>query len=1031
MSWLSRWFIDNPVAANLLMAAILVAGFLKLGQLRVESFPQIAPSSLTITVSYPGGTANQIDSSITQRIEEAISGLSGIKRVTSTSSDSMSIVTVRKTTSADLDRLIEDVRNRVNGIVGFPARAEKPIVARESFTNLASFVVISGDRNDNELQPVARQVELALKRHPLISKVSNWGSRAPIITVTPDIEQLRSLGMDLETLAQKIEQMSLEARTGELKNQNGRITLRGDGYADDLTKLSNLEVVAGPKGKITVSDLAKITRSYEASGAIVRNNGKTAIALMVSTSQKDNLLRVSEAIEEVLQEQRRLLPDDIALDTIADMAPYIKEQLGRLGENAWQGLLIVIVLLGLFLELRLAFWVAVGIPVSLCGSLVSMYLFNYSINDITLFGFILVLGILVDDAVVVGESIYDQKQKISPPQEAAWKGVHRVSVATIFGVFTTIAAFSPMLWINNDFAKLLAGFSAVVIFALVFSLIESKFILPAHLAAIKPKAKKEGFISRVQGKAQNSLQRFTYQFYGPLLEKAIKYRSASFITFAAFVVLGYGLWSTSAVRSSIFPEVPGRYITARVALEDGAPIPLQAKALAQIEANAVSLSEKLSQDYQLDDPLLTNLLGWSDGYGSIEVTAEISNEALNQLPANLLLSEWREHTGLIEGQYSVQFTASEEPAGGTLISVSGADRELAVLAADYIGDHLTSLPGVSDVYHDGKGGQPQIRLTLNEHGRQLGLTQYQVAMIAGQAFGQREVHRLLQNGQETKIVLRYADSDRQTLDQLKQTPILLKSGKTVPLEDVAYLTMEQQPEVLYRRNREQVVNIYWRQNRDIQGPEQTLTQLLPTIEKAESIYVGVKTQAGGEYEELLEVQSGFKSALILTVLLIYILLAIPLKSYWQPLIIMAVIPFGFAGAIFGHGFMDLPISILSLFGMMAMAGIVVNDSLVLITRFNEYYRSGMERKKAVIKAATSRLRAIFLTTITTVCGLLPLLLETSEQAQYLKPAAVSLVFGELFATSITLILIPLLLHLTSKEQQKTEGTTYTKAVSTG
>ncbi|CAK3114665.1 Efflux RND transporter permease subunit [Vibrio crassostreae] len=1025
MSWMTKWFINNPVAANLLMMAIVISGVLAFGQLRVESFPQIAPSSISITVAYPGGTAQQIDESVTQRIEESISGIAGIKQITSQSSAGMSRVVVRKTSSADLDKLLDDIRNQVNAINGFPVQAERPQVVRNEFTNLAAFVVVSGPRADDELQPIAKQLEQALKKNPQISKVSNWGDRTPQLVIEPDPDQLKALGLSLEGLASLVEQRSLESRSGELISDKGRMVIRGDGYADDLQKLNQLVVISGSNGKIHLGDIAKLTRGYQYSGSIVRNNGANAIALLVSTSQTDNLLKVSEAISETLDAQRAILPSDIELNTMADMAPYIEEQLFRLSENAWQGLLIVLILLGIFLEVRLAFWVAMGIPIALTGTLAAMQWFNYSINDITLFGFILVLGVLVDDAVVVGEAIHEKRTgngsnsgnlNINGPSNingktAAWQGVHSVSVATVFGVLTTIAAFSPMLWINNELAKVLAGFSAVVIFALIFSLIESKFILPSHLAQLSVKKPSTSIFAKVQNAAQGGLQWFNLNMYKPVLEFALGYKVASLLGFVAVISLAYGMWSNGAIRSALFPEIPGRYITAVIELEDGAPLPLQRQALLQVENAMTQVEKGLMEDYPLQEKPVMNLLAWSDGYGEIEVTAELTNESLSLLPGNLLLKRWRESTGQIEGAYSVKFSAAEEPAGGTFLTISSNDRELASLVSEELADTLASLKGVSDVYDDGQDGLPQVRLVLNQYGQQLGLTQAKLAQLAGEAFGEREVHRLLENGQETKVLLQYPKDERRTLAQLQQALIMLPNGGSVMMGDIAEFRHEQEPQVVYRRDREQVINLYWKQHRALQSPEKTREQLEDTIESLHLQYPSVTIKAGGEFEEIGEVSDGFESAMILTLLMIYILLAVPLKSYWQPMIIMAVIPFGFAGAIFGHYLMDLPISILSMFGMMAMTGIVINDSLVLITRFNAEYRQGVPLQQALVIAGTSRLRAIFLTTITTVCGLLPLLSETAEQAQYLKPAAVSLVFGELFATAVTLILIPVLLGL--------------------
>ncbi|KZX02043.1 acriflavine resistance protein B [Pseudoalteromonas luteoviolacea] len=1019
MSWLTKWFIDNSVAANLLMFAIIVSGVLAFGQLRVESFPQIAPSSISITVPYPGGTAAQIDKGITQRVEESVSDIAGIKQIISRSTAGLSTVTIRKTSETDIDTLLNDVRNRVNAIVGFPELAERPMVAKDEFTNLAAFVVVSAPRTDSNLQLIAKQVEAKLKQHADISRVDNWGSRSPQLVIEPEPVKLAQLGMNLEDFSSAIELFSQETRSGELTSDSGRLLLKGDGYADSITELKHIPIIVKETGTVRAGDIAKVYRDYEQSGSIVRNNGQNAIALLISTSRSDNLLHVSAAIHETLEQLSERLPADVQLSTMADMAPYIEEQLFRLGDNAWQGLLIVIILLGLFLDLKLAFWVSAGIPVALFGTLGVLQLTEHSINDITLFGFILVLGILVDDAVVVGEAIHDKRSQYKEGRLAAFEGVQSVSVATIFGALTTIAAFSPMLWINNDLAKLLAGFSVVVIIALLFSLIESKFILPAHLAPLKhDNAKKSGVIGTVQTAAQSLLDAFKIRVYQPTLSLAIKYKVASLLFFVAFITLAYGMWSTGSIRSAVFPDIPGRYVTAKVSMQDGAPLPLQSKALAQLEQAANQVGDQLQSQYQLASHPVVNLLAWSDGYGAIEVTAELTNESLSLLSSYLLADSWREYAGAIEGAYSVQFSASDAPAGGTFVSISAQEKAIAKRVSAQLSESLAVQAGVSDIYDDADGGQIQIRITLNEYGQQLGLTQYNIAKLAGEAFGHRELHRILDQGQETKVLVRYAKHERQNIEQLKASLVTFGAGQSVRLEDVASFSFEQVPEIIHRRDRTEVVNLYWKQNRDIQSPEEVLASLQSDIDQLERTYPGVKIMTGGEFEEITAVSKGFKSAMLMTVILIYILLAIPLKSYWQPFIIMAVIPFGFAGAIFGHYIMNLPISLLSMFGMMAMTGIVINDSLVLITRFNEFYRGGMTLNEALVKAGTSRFRAIFLTTVTTVCGLLPLLFEQAEQAQYLKPAAVALVFGELFATVVTLILIPILLGIFCRKQPK-------------
>ncbi|MGI9273544.1 MAG: efflux RND transporter permease subunit [Endozoicomonas sp.] len=1016
MKWLTRWFLDNPVAANLLVFMIIAGGVLSLGTLRVESFPQLPPSQLVVSVAYPGGTARQVDDSITQRIEDAISSVAGIERISSTSQPGHAMVRVRKTTDTNLDRLIEDVRNEVDAIAGLPSRAERPVIYRDEFTNLASFVMVAGNVQPDVLQQVANRVERALSRHPQISKINNLGKRQPQLIIEPDQDELRRYGLGVSDLASRIQQWSLEYRSGELDTAQGKVLLRGDGYAENLTALRQLPVINTGDTSVTLGQIAGIRRSFADDDSVARFQGKPAVALMISTSRKDNLFDVSKAVQQVLADIKPTLPEAIQLDVMADMSPYIEDQLGLLGTNAWQGLVIVLVLLGLFLNVRLAFWVAVGIPISLSGALWIMGLpgLDYSINDITLFGMILVLGILVDDAVVVGESIHEARQRVQNPKEAAWSGVQSVAVATTFGALTTIAAFSPMLWIRNELAQMLAGFSAVVILALLFSLVESKFILPSHLAQGLTQKKANHLpawlLKQAQDFCTHALDSFSRRVYQPTLRFSLQNPMAVLLIFITVMMMTVGLLKKDAIRTAFFPEIPGRYLTAKVTMNRDAPMPLTIVNADRLETALESTNRQLQQKYRLGAPPVERVITAVEQAASIEITAELTTESLRKIPGNTLLKVWQEQTGLLEGSYSVAFAAADNTAGGTALSVTAMDRKLARQAAKALREKLAEQPGVLDVYDDGQGGRRELRLSLNSRGRQLGLTKEQLAILVGGAFGELEVNRLIDRGEDTKMIVRLARESRKTMEQLMLTPVSIGDGAFVALADVADVKMERQPEAIYRRNRDEVISVYWRQDRTVLAPEKVWRNLQKTaVPDIERQYPGVKIMAVGEFEEITAVQSGFRKAMLLTLLLIYALLAIPLKSYWQPLIIMSVIPFGFVGAILGHGLMGLPVSLLSLFGMMAMTGVVINDSLVLMTRFNQLYREGMPVREALFEAGKSRLRAIFLTTVTTVCGLLPLLSETSEQAQYLKPAAVSLAFGELFATPVTLILIPILL----------------------
>ena len=1025
MNWLTRWFLDNPVAANLLMAFILVAGFLSLNSIRVESFPQIAPSSLTISVSYPGGTPEQIDQSITQRIESAISGVAGIKTVVSSSYAGLAQIQVTKTSDTPLEKLKEKIRNEVESIVGFPEEAERPRIVADEFGNLASFIIIHGSNDQSVLQQAASQVRQALKKHPAISQVTNLGKRKQQLVISPDNKRLQTYGLSSEQLANQISQWSLEYRSGELKTGNGRIILRGDGFANNLTRLRQLPLISNANGTVLLRDVADISRQYQQNDSIVRFNKQSAIALLVSTSVKDNLLEVSEASKSVLNDIKSQLPEDIKTDMMADMAPYITEQLNLLSSNALQGLLIVLIILGIFLELKLAFWVALGIPVSLAGALWMMDLpqFNYSINDITLFGMILVLGVLVDDAVVVGESIYEARKQHSDSKEAAWHGVRAVSTATTFGVLTTIAAFSPMLWIDNELAKLLAGFSAVVIFALMFSLIESKFILPSHLSTSHTNQRHHSglasMLKTVRKHCQAGLSYLSNAIYQPALKLALQNKITTLMLFSSIMLFAWGGLAKGLFPAVFFPEIPGRYGTLTVTMDQDAPYQLANKHIAQLELAAQRTSHQLQESFQLSEQAIEQQLLSIDAGKKLELTIALSREALETVPAEAVLNIWQANTGSIEGSYSVTYSLADEPAGGTAITISAQNREMALQVTRHLKQALKQQPGVAHPWDDSQSGQRQLEIKLNAKGIQLGLKQRDLAVLVGGAYGELEIHKLLEQGEEVSVLVSYPEQAKKSVSQLQSTAVALPDGGYVPLGAISEFRFKRTSNVINRRNRDQVITLSWRQNREVASPEQVWSNINENVvPKLLKQYPGVKISAIGEFAEISEVQSGFKKAMLLTLLLIYVLLAVPLKSYFQPLIIMSVIPFGFAGAVLGHAMLGVSVSILSMFGMMAMTGVVINDSLVLMTRFNHLYRNGLPLYDALLEAGKSRMQAIFLTTVTTVCGLLPLLSETSETAQYLKPAAISLVFGELLATPITLILIPVLLALGKQISEK-------------
>lgn len=1016
MHAMTSWFIRNPVAANLVMALILIWGAISLWGIRIEGFPRIPPDSVSVSIIYPGATATQVDASITSRIEQAVTGVPGSKRITSYASDSYGEVTIQAKPNYSLSRLTEEVRTRVESISNLPSGAEKPRVQRVEFDFPAMIVQIYGDTDQLTLQKLGRQLKNELLSQSEISQIKSWGEQQITLSVTPDADRIEALGISYHTLSDRIRSASLVYRTGEVRVAGARFELRADERFDAEEQLRHIVVHQDQNGgEVLLKDIATIARGFQDQNFEVLFQGKPTLGYEIQIGVSDNIIDVRSAVERVLGQQRALLPEGVEVEVWADQSAYISERLSLLRTNAVQGLLIVLVLLSVFLSPKLAFWVSLGIPISLAGAIGMMRLgwFDYSLNDVTTFGMIIALGILVDDAIVVGESVYEERSKNrANPLDATAQGVHKVALATIFGVMTTIAAFSPLLSITDPLGKVLAGFAVVVIFALLFSLFESKFILPAHLAHMKIDSAPRNIFAQVWAKLQTAVAdglSFTRErLYDPLLKGALKFRYGVVLLFIAIAVGVIGLMAKGAIRTTFFPDIPGSYVSITVDMERGVPYPMTVNAARELQAAYQRTNAYFdAHDPMLDDPgvkLMTGVFGAS----SIQIYAELAPEKERSVKTLEFLNKWRAETGKIEGVDSLQFSATDDIGGGFAIELTATDSEVLKIAADRINADLNRIQGVSQIRDDLVEGRPQIKLKLNENGKVLGLTTADLAMLVGNEFGALEVDRFLRDGEEVKLLLYRPLSARNSLSDLHSAKVQIPNGHFVPLSAVADFETTQVVEEVRRRNLKRSVLVYAKLDKSVVSAPQAINAIADTIKELEEQWPGLNVRGVGEIEQEGDMGRGLSKAFLIAMVLMYVCLAIPLKSYFQPAVIMAVIPFGIVGAALGHVIIGIPLSMLSFFGIVALSGIVVNDSLVLMTRYNDLREEGVPAFEAVHQAAKSRMRAVFLTTITTVSGLAPIMLETSEQAQYLIPAAVSLAFGEIFATAITLILVPLL-----------------------
>ncbi|MEM8682262.1 MAG: efflux RND transporter permease subunit [Pseudomonadota bacterium] len=1017
MHALTGWFIRNPVAANLLMVLILFLGIQTALSMRIEGFPRIPPETVEITVDYPNATAEQVDQLVTQKIEQALEGIDGVRSLSSLSSNGFASLSVRRRAGEKLQAVLDRVRLRVDSIADLPRDAREPVIETSAFDFPALYVNLYGRADPATLQTVAERLKEELLAQPELSRLKIWGLIPRNLRIEIDPERLRHYGLTLADVSAAIRANSLDFQAGRLRTQGGTIYLRADDralYAPDYADLPIIERADG--AHVSLGAIATVEDGFLEGDYLFRLNGEPTVGMEVLVGQKENLLEISRVVRQVVAEFEPELPAGIRSSVWGDSAGYIADRLALLRSNGVQGLLLVALLLSIFLNVRLAFWVAMGIPIAVMGAIAvsGTKWIDYSLNDVTTFGLIIALGILVDDAVVVGESVFEERRQLSDPIAGTERGVERVAVATVFGVLTTIAAFFPMLMIDNALGKVLAGFSGTVILALIFSLIESKLILPAHLAYISLNDHRTSLSTRiwgaVQDAAQTGLQAFRDRVYRPLLVVSIRHRYAVLILFIAIATAGLGLMAKGKVKTVFFPDVPGQVITVSLEMDSRAPFALTAANIDHIENVGRELNDELRRRSGMDEAPIQTFFAIVGSASNAQIYAELLPVAERSGVEILdVVREWRTRVGRVEGATELQFSGGDALAGGFQLRLVSKDTDLLRAASGEIRAFLATLDGVTNVRDDLSGGQPELRLRLRSEARSLGFTAETLASQIGLGFGGSEVARVRREGEELRVIVQNARAARDTVGDLMQVRLRSGSGAWVPLAAVADVEGGYAAGAITRRDGKRANTVAASIDRRVVAPEEVgqavFEQLVPELTAR---YPSVNVIAAGELEEMGELRGGLINALLLAAVLIYVLMAVPLKSYWQPLVILAIVPFGFVAAAIGHMIMGVSLSLLSFFGMLALTGVIVNDSLVMITRYNQARTDGEAVDTALHTAGVSRFRAIFLTTATTVIGLMPLLTETSEQAQYLIPAAVSLAFGELFGTALMLILVPVL-----------------------
>ncbi|GDY25212.1 acriflavin resistance protein [Agarivorans sp. Toyoura001] len=1019
MHGLIAWFTRNHVAANLLMVLIVGLGLYSAKfRLPLEVFPEFELDMVNVSISLPGSSPEESEESLAIRIEEAISDIEGIEQISSVSQEDAARVSAEINSHYDTRDVMSDIKSRIDAVNTFPSDAERPVVSLSQRKRETITVAVSGDIAHKELRLVAESIRDELLQLPELTQVE-LDSVAPYeISIEVSEQKLREYGLELSKVAQIISQASLDLSAGSVKTQGGEILLRTKGQAYVGDEFADLLIISRADGtRIKLSDIATVVDGFEETPIINRFNKQPTVMIEVYRVGDQSAIAISDAVKQYITNKQPYLPQGLALNYWRDSAKVVKARLNTLKNSAIQGCILVALLLAIFLRPAIAVWVCIGIPISFMGGLLMMPTMDVTINIISLFAFIMVLGILVDDAIVTGENIYTHLKAGEDPLHAAIKGTQEVAIPVTFGVLTTVAAFLPLMMIDGVRGKIFAQIPLIVIPVLMFSLVESKLILPAHLKHIKPVNKQtQSRFSYWQNKLADGFEAAILRFYQPLLKRALSRRVLSAaIAISVFVVV-LSLATAGWVRFIFFPRVPSETARATLVMPAGTAFNTTDSYINRMLDAAIDLQDKY-RDPDSGDSIILNILATSGSSGGSDsgqsnkgrVVFEIEppESRSNTISSGDLVREWRQLIGSLPGAESLTFRA-EIGRGGSPLDVQFSSNDFAAMAqvADLTKQKLQEYPAVFDVEDSLADGKLELQLNIKPQAQALGLTLNDLAQQVRSAFFGYQVQRIQRGREDVKVYVRYPANERRSQYNLNNMLIRTPDGAELPFSEVASVIPSQSPATITRIDRMRTQNIRADVNKEQANIEVIKAELQQWLSQTLVAYPQINFSLEGEAKEQRESFTSLALGLLFVLFVIYGLLAIPFGSYWQPIVVMSIIPYGAVGAVLGHMIMGMPLTIMSMMGMLALTGVVVNDSLVLVDYINRQRKAGVDLMTAVTKAGVARFRAVILTSLTTFAGLMPLIFEKSTQAQFLIPMAVSLGFGIIFATSITLLIVP-------------------------
>ena len=1012
-----RYFADHPTAANVLMVAIIILGLTALPKLQRDTFPIIPATEVEIRTSYPGATPDEVEESICQRIEDSLDAVAGLREVRCDARENLAIATAQRHEATNMDTFYDDIKSQVEAITRFPANVEKPTIIKLERTARVASIAITGDLSPQELKAYAETVKDRLKRDRRIAQIRVAGFSEQSLQIELSTTMLQRYQMTLADIRTAIERQSIDLPAGILETPNGDLIVRFSGQRKTEDELAQLVVVSNEKGgRVRLGEIARITTVFERPEDKVIFNGQRAALLEISKTYDQDSLRVMEAIKAGLQREQALAPSGIKLEISSDVTSNIRDRLRILTDNGIQGLVLIFLTMWLFFSFRFSFWVTMGLPVSILGAVFVMHALGYSLNMMTLVGLIVALGLLMDDAIVISENIAAQLRKGKKSLEAAVEGAKQVMPGVISSFLTTAMIVAPLALLSGKMGDVLAYIPIVLLITLLVSLFEAFFILPAHLnhAMHQMQATQR---SRFQQAFQDQFEQARDRLFLPLVKTVTRHPQTSIGVMIFLVLLSFATIPGGLLKYQAFPDLESDIIQARVTLPQGTPLARTEEVVDQLVNALHTLDQEFSTLQPEGEVLVQNISALfnsnvdakESGPHVATVSADLLSAAIRNGGIDEMLNRWRELSGEIPGVIALKFTDQERGIAGKAVDlrIQGKNLERLKAASNEIQAFLATINGVTDISDDLRAGKPEYQVTLKESAGVFGITAQAVAdELRAALYGNTRLE-VLRGHENYDITLRLNSEDRDSLEDLLALRLRAPSGTLVPLNAVAEISERRGYARIHRVNGARTVTIEASLDTHQANAKEVMGMLFKRyLPKLKERYPDIRIVSQGQDKETAETGSSLLSNLLIGLVGVYLILVFQFRSYLQPIAVILAIPMGFIGVVWGHLAMGLDLTMPSMVGLATLAGVVVNDNILLVNFIKEKLTEGVDVRTASWQAAKDRFRPIMLTSLTTLAGLLPLLTETGTQAQVLIPLVASLAFGLLTATVASLFLVP-------------------------